>query len=197
MNDDNFGTLIMMFDPTTIINDEEKGETKEFMNGFIMPREMHPTKEAFEKLGFVFKDIPGDDVLCYGALPEGWSIRPTDQSTWHDIVDENGITRGDMFYRASSYDRDAHMKLFCRYRVRREIIDGETEIFFGNETEKLFVAGRVKIDFDASREEVESQFERTNMLIMKAQKFADENYPDWENVHAYWNDNKKVKCLKR
>ena len=163
----------------------------------IMPVEMHPSRKDWEDLGFAFNNIPGDDVLCAATLPKGWSIKPTDQPLWSDIVDENGITRGDMCYRASTYDRDAHMKLWHRYSIRREIIGKETEIFFGNTTEKLFVAGRAIIDFDSSKEDIQKQFDRINELIMLAKDFADENYPDWENVHAYWDTNKKVKSLKR
>ena len=44
---------------------------------------------------------------------------------------------------------------------------------------------------------VKKQLNIFNDLIMSAQKYAEENYPDWENVHAYWNENKKVRSLKR
>ena len=195
MNDEKFGTLVMMVDP--VYTKDKKDDDKKIENGFIMPREMHPSRDDFEELGFVFRDIPGDDVLCYASLPDGWSIRPTDQPTWSEIVDEDGVSRGDMFYRNSLYDRDAHMKLWHRYGIRRDSIGKETEVYFGNATEKLFVSGRVTIDFDLSKEEVQEQFDKLNELIMITKKFADEVYPDWENVHAYWNDNKKVKTLKR
>ena len=190
-DDESFGTIVML-----VSNNEQKDNVKT-IDGVVMPREMHPSRKDWEDLGFIFSDIPGDNVLCVATLPDGWSIKPTDQPMWSDVVDENGITRGDMFYRASTYDRDAHMKLWQRYGIRREIIGEETEIYFGNADEKLFVAGRVTIDFNASKEEIEKQFDTINELIMAAQDFADENYPFWENVHAYWNDNKKVKSLKR
>lgn len=195
MNDDNFGTLVMMVDP--VYTKDKKDDKKEMVNGFIMPREMHPSREDFEELGFVFRDIPGDDVLCYASLPEGWSIKPTDQPMWSDLVDENGVSRGDMFYRNSRYDRDAHMKLWHRYGIRREVIGDETEIYFGNATEKLFVSGRITMDFERPQEEIQEQFNKFDELMMLTKKFADTVYPDWENVHAYWDDNKKVKTLKR
>lgn len=189
-DDESFGTIVML------VSNNEKKDNVEIIDGVVMPREMHPSRKDWEDLGFTFNDIPGDNVLCVATLPEGWSIKPTDQPMWSDVVDENGITRGDMFYRASTYDRDAHMKLWPRYGIRREVIGKETEIYFGNADEKLFVAGSVTVDFNASKEEIENQFETINELILVAQDFANENYPYWENVHAYWNDNKKVRTRK-
>ncbi len=51
-----------------------------------------------------------------------------------------------MFYKATFYDRSAHMSLNPRYRVHSEYIgeDSRTvEVYFGNAKEKIMVAGQV------------------------------------------------------
>ena len=173
---------------------EAEGQERVVKNT-MMAKKMRPSKEAWEQLGFVFTDIPADDVLCNATLPEGWSLRVTDHSMWNEIIDENGMIRGSMFYKAAFYDRDAHMSLQCRYAVRSSYVGDDystTEVYFGNENEKLFVAGQVHVSEDISREEKCARYNKIEELRAVAQKFGDENYPDWQNVHAYWGDEKEI-----
>lgn len=150
----------------------------------MMAKRMWPSREDFEQLGFSFEDIPGDEVLCYATLPQGWSMKKTDHSMWNDIIDQNGMIRGSMFYKASAYDRNAHMDLNCRYYICSRYVDEDhliKEVYFGNEKEILFVAGQTPID----------AYDDIEKLKALAKQYADENYPDWENVHAYWDKDKE------
>lgn len=67
--------------------------------------------DELEALGFVRgEDVPGDDPFVNATLPEGWKKEPTDHSMWSKVVDERGIERVAVFYKAAFYDRRA----FCR-----------------------------------------------------------------------------------
>lgn len=176
-----------------IENMEFEGQQFAIKNN-LLARNMHPSKEEYEKLGFKFYDIPGDDVLYKATLPTGWTLKATNNSMHINIVDNNGLTRGAMFYKSSFYDRKASMNLICRFKITDNYHRGSEsfEIWFGNEQEKLFVAGQVHSNVTASREERERNFALIEKLEAQAKEFADINYPDWKNVNAYWDLNKKL-----
>ena len=186
-------TLLRAMDgEKNVIEHMEAEGQKTAVRNVMMAKNMRPSREEWEELGFIFTEIPGDDVLCSAIMPEGWSMRATDHSMWNEILDENGIIRGSMFYKAAFYDRSAHMNLECRYKVSVCSVGDDystTEVYFGNSNEKLFVAGQVHIPKDATREERLAKYADEERLRDIARKFADENYPDWKNVHAYWNIN--------
>ena len=173
---------------------EAEGQQKAVKYTMVAKR-MRPNREVWEKLGFTFSDIPGDDVLCKAELPEGWYLEATSHSMWSNIIDEQERTRGSMFYKAAFYDRDANMSLSSRYDVCSDYIDDnytKIEVYFGNENEKLFVAGQVCTPRDASRELRIANYREEERLRELAKKFAEENYPDWQDVTAYWDEEKEI-----
>ena len=160
-----------------------------------MAKDMSPSKEVWEQLGFVFTDIPDDDVICIAKLPAGWSIKPTENPMHSIIFDENGMERGILFYKNSVYDRSAHMDLKCRYGVYSEYVDKDSTIlmiYFGNSEEKLFIAGQVNDARSTTDEERIAKNLKKDFLKALAKQFGDEYYPGWENVNAYWVKEKKV-----
>jgi len=169
---------------------EQEGNERAARNTQVA-REMNPSQEVWEKLGFKFTEIPGDDVLYSADLPEGWTMRTT-SLYGSEIVDQNGNVRASMFYKASFYDRTAYMSLTARYGVRtdyRTVEEGEiSEIYFGNENEKLFVAGVVIKNNDMTDEERKAKREEERELSIKAETYANEYYPDYQDVTAYWDD---------
>jgi hypothetical protein len=69
-------------------------------------------RQKFLDLGFTFGDpVPGDPLFQQATLPEGWSKQPTDHSMWTKIVDDRGVERVEVFYKAAYYDRSAFMRL--------------------------------------------------------------------------------------
>ena len=197
-NRDELDAFMMLFramsGESNVIEHMEAEGQQRAVNNTMVAKKMRPSRQDWEQLGFAFSDISGDDVLCKATLPEGWIIVPTDHSMWNDIIDQNGRKRGSMFYKSSFYDRDAHMDLNCRYGVRSDYIGDDystTEIYFGNDSEKLFVAGQVHRQKNATREEILAEYDEMDRLKAMAKKFGDENYPDWKNVHAYWDDEKE------
>ena len=167
---------------------------KEAGKNVMMAKEMRPSKEQWEQLGFVFTDIPEDNVLCSATMPDGWSLKASCYPMWYDIFDENGMKRGSMVYKNVFYDRDACMYLDRRYEICRVYVTEDRtieEIYFGNEDEKLFVAGQVYRPKDLSFEEKRAKYIERERLRAIAKQFGDENYPDWENVLAYWENAKE------
>ena len=182
----------MMGEERVIEHMESEGQQKAIRNT-MMAKKMNPSKEVWEKLGFSFSEIPNDDTLCQATLPDGWTIKPTDHAMWNEIFDSNNAKRGAMFYKSSFYDRDAHMYLESRYKICTKYLDDNyesREVYFGNEQEVLFIAGQIIIPEKATRQERIDAYEKEEKLRKIAEQFANENYPDWENVQAYWDDGK-------
>ncbi|MFF1633953.1 hypothetical protein [Leifsonia sp. NPDC058248] len=61
-----------------------------------------------EALGFVKGErVPRDDLFTRATLPAGWKREASDHAMWSYIVDERGIRRVSVFYKAAFYDRNA------------------------------------------------------------------------------------------
>ena len=123
-----------------------------------LPKDMRPSREAFEALGFKFEDI-GDDVLCQATLPEGWTLK-SDGGYWTYLIDEKGRERGSYFYKGAFYDRSGHMVLKQRFHISTQNIDPEnwdspiriTVVDFDGTV--LFDAGQCEKEYsDESKEE--------------------------------------------
>jgi hypothetical protein len=87
--------------------------------------------------------VPGDDLFTRCALPDGWAKRPTGHSMWTDIVDERGVRRVAVSYKAAFYDR----RTFCRITragadLANEILYGDGPVALPAEWDKLTAAER-------------------------------------------------------
>ena len=56
---------------TNVLENMEKEGQDLAVGKTMMAKDMYPSQEVWEQLGFTFRDIPGDDVLCKATLPEG------------------------------------------------------------------------------------------------------------------------------
>lgn len=107
------------------ITDMEAAGQRQLVNGSELPYE-GPWNEL-EALGFTRGEpVEGDGLFIHATLPEGWRKEPTDHSMWSKVVDERGIERVSIFYKAAFYDRRA----FCRIdqigpRVVRDALYGD------------------------------------------------------------------------
>lgn len=99
--------------PDTFITDMEARGQKELLASEVLPSEiLWCTQEDMEALGFVFGDLVKNDPLFrHVTLPQGWSRKGTEHSMWTAVVDERGIERVAVFYKAAFYDRSARMGL--------------------------------------------------------------------------------------
>lgn len=74
-----------------------------------------PTKGPWDQLtelGFIAgPETPGDPLFREATLPTGWTKVPTEHSMWSDVLDDRGVARVAVFYKAAPYDRKAYCRL--------------------------------------------------------------------------------------
>jgi hypothetical protein len=99
-------------DSNFAVEDQERQGQSDFVNSTDLPTDMRRgTREILEGQGVVFGDAYEDDpIFCPVQLPEGWSKRKTDHSTWSELVDGNGNVVANIFYKAAFYDRNAFIR---------------------------------------------------------------------------------------
>lgn len=97
---------------------EARGQ-REVVNSEVLPAEIlgdwnksnAEKREAFEELGFEFGETAEDGLFVRATLPEGWTREGSEHAMWSFVVDERGIPRVAVFYKAAFYDRKAHMSM--------------------------------------------------------------------------------------
>lgn len=98
---------LMGGNPNAIEQQEAQGQEE------LVASELLPSQgdwEGLEKLGIKRGDpVEGDSLFVHAHLPDGWTKRPTDHSMWSELVDEKGIKRASIFYKAAFYDRSAQI----------------------------------------------------------------------------------------
>ena len=149
-----------------------------------LPRDMKPSKDVFEALGFIFEDI-GDDIMYQATLPEGWKLDSTEGEHWTIIIDEKGRKRGCFFYKDAFYNssRDGLMRLNQRFYITYDHIDRRNSnspiivCVKDSEEKVLFNAGQCNEAYSDEYEE----------LMNKATEYLEINYPEWQNPSKYWN----------
>lgn len=101
---------MLMALPGGIEASERRGQEELVANDEFLPFDKQGGAAAFEALGFSFGALKeGDSLFQHATLPVGWTRKATDHAMWSDIVDERGLRRVGIFYKAAFYDRAAHM----------------------------------------------------------------------------------------
>lgn len=95
------------------IEAQEAQGQREILASETLPSEiLHCTQDDMEALGFVFGEVVASDPMFREVtLPDGWKREGSDHAMWSYIVDERGIRRVAIFYKAAFYDRSAHMAI--------------------------------------------------------------------------------------
>jgi hypothetical protein len=89
----------------------EGGGQEELVNSDVIPWS-YDVEKPLKDMGIILGEVvPGDALFRYATLPPGWKKVGTDHSMWSKIVDENGKERCSIFYKASFYDRKAHISI--------------------------------------------------------------------------------------
>ena len=149
-------------------------------------KNLNPEKEIWEDLGFTFTNNIENTNLYNTTLPTGWSIIPTNYSMLLNIIDENNRIRGNILC-----NNKPHIYLYTKYKVCANYVGKDyntVEIYFGNEEEKLFIAGQVHKKNCTDKIEISKAYEEQIKLTQLAQEWAEYNYPNYEDVRAYWNE---------
>lgn len=186
--------LRMMSGEENVLQNIEAEGQGELIRSTKFPKDMHPERSVWEELGFKFKNIPDDDLLYEGILPNGWNIQGIGHPMWTEIIDKDNNIRGTMFYKASPYDRKAFMSLNQKYKIEQETSYNPNSVvysyYFGNEEEKLYTSDTVEV-FDDDFEEKANEYNiMLESIKQEVKSFADENYPGWDSVKNYWSKTK-------
>lgn len=151
------------------------------------------TKQQYEKMGITIVD-ECDDLFWNVVLPEGWTIKATDHTMWNNLFDDKGRKRANFFYKAAFYDRDAFINFDTRYHLRVEhVADFDTTDY--EEWKKSDYQGFVKdgeeIIHSTSTYPATGEYkidDKTEKALWEyLENYMKENYPDWENINAYWD----------
>lgn len=124
--------MAMVLGPTDAILHQEAQGQAELLRSEVLPTEISCREgiAGFEALGFTFGDVvDGDPLFRNATLPDGWSRAGSHHSMWSYIVDERGVSRVAVFYKAAFYDRRAHMGLLDpgREQANAYIYAGDAE----------------------------------------------------------------------
>ncbi len=140
----------------------------------LLPKNMSPSKKAFETLGFKFKEC--EDELMYSAtLPKGWKYI-IGTGYYGKILDDQGRSRVTTFYKALPYDRDANMSL--KRSIKIEIISVTSDLT----TITITKAGKTLKQVGTASSPAE-----VDRLIEKAKAFLNQNFPEWNDPTKYWD----------
>lgn len=93
------------------IEGQEAAGQREIVHSDVLPTD-RLDREKFEALGFkIGKPVEDDPIFTTVELPDGWSREGSDHAMWSYIVDERGMRRVAIFYKAAFYDRSAHVSI--------------------------------------------------------------------------------------
>lgn len=150
------------------------------------------TRVQYEKMGIEIVS-EHDDLFWNVKLPKGWEIKPTGHSMWNELLDNKGKKRMTFFYKAAFYDRDAFSNLQTRYQLDvTHIADDSADYAIWKKSD---IQGKVK-DGDTiiyqtkcipAVEDYAEEDKIKNKLWEELETFMNEHYPDYKNIHAYWN----------
>jgi len=172
--------------PGGIEAQEAQGQ-KDFVVAETLPRLCPRTQ--LEQLGFVFGE-DADDTFVYVTFPKGWKKLPTDHSMWSDLIDDKGRKRGAIFFKAAFYDRRADMHLTNRFSYGRfyehhdEYIDNVIQYYVMDCDKIVFKT----LPLSCEKQYSEEWWEKDKTCSEWAQNWLNEEYPNWEDPMAYWED---------
>lgn len=91
--------------------DERHGQ-QQLLQSTTLPTKCYSKDEKFVALGFTLGEpLASDPLFREATLPTGWHREGSEHALWSYIVDERGIKRVAIFYKAAPWDRDAFMRL--------------------------------------------------------------------------------------
>lgn len=84
--------------------------------------------EALGALGFGAPEPTSDELFVKTTLPEGWTKGATEHDMHSNVMDERGVERVSVFYKAAFYDRRASFYVTnVGYSLCTSVIYGEDE----------------------------------------------------------------------
>lgn len=154
-----------------------------------LPRDLHNnTQEQFESVGFTFGEPGNDPCFRPGTLPKGWTKQG--KGYWTNIYDEKKRIRGEIFYKAHFFEREAFMHLTSRFHYKpvdvgptynaMAVVDSGTVVFQHAE-----VVPHKDDEIEAWREAINPAHAKCEAACK--QWLIDHGFPDWKNPLLYWD----------
>lgn len=150
------------------------------------------TRVQYEKMGIEIVD-EADDLFWNVKLPNGWEVKATDHSMWNEVVDNNGRKRMTFFYKAAFYDRSAFSNLQTRFQLdvtHTADPSADYNVWEASDFQGTIKDGDIIIcqtrcvpatgDYSKDSKTRDELWEELRM-------FMNEHWPEYENVHAYWD----------
>jgi hypothetical protein len=98
--------------PSGYIEGMERQGQQELLQSTTLPTDTGGQDDELIALGFTFGEkVPGDDLFRQATLPGGWTREGSDHAMHSYILDQRGVKRASMFYKAAFYDRRADMHI--------------------------------------------------------------------------------------
>jgi len=134
----------------------------------------------------LLEDFAGEDNLQYVRLPEGWSFVAVDPDKHFKVIDEKDRERINAFL-DDSCPPNSITRLCHRITIQfdHELMV-EKNLYVANiyDSEgKLLYATNPIVGYEDESEDV-----NIRAAIKRACDWLKENYPDWRNPAAYWED---------
>lgn len=134
-----------------------------------------------------------DDLFFEVKLPHGWTKVASDHSMWSEVRDTRNIVRAHVFYKAASYDRNAHLSLTTRYQLREELVvpddysgDRRIAVLDSGTGQHLieiqFKGPASKSDADRKKYYADSDAAQNGVVA-----YLNEHYPAWLDPMKYWD----------
>ncbi len=177
---------LMGGNPNAILLQESEGQ-KELINSLQLPSKCNSPRginaaEQYRKMGIVtFTGSKGDDLFLGVKLPDGWKKESIGHSMWNNLVDNEGRVRATFFYKAAFYDREAFVNFRHRYIKTQEFADQKCVKNY----DKFYCVKDQATDEIIFKTEITSEYFDAN-LEKQCIDFLMSNYPDYEDLNAYW-----------
>lgn len=99
-------------DVANYIYEMEKAGQSQFVNSDTLPKQCDDkTMHMLAMWGIQTIESETDDLFQTVKLPNGWKRIPTEHDMWSHVIDDQGRVRIEVFYKASSHDRRADMRI--------------------------------------------------------------------------------------
>lgn len=170
---------------------EEQGQ-KELVKSSLLPikvnfpRRLMNIAEQYALMGIkVIGKSQEDDLFFDVVLPDGWEKEATEHSMWSVLLDDKGRERASIFYKAASYDRDSFVNFVTRYSWRGNYEEqGNVSYIVEDNASGEVIFETEKISKDIKNPDF---FKLEDGLQKKCKQFLKTNFPEHEDINAYWN----------
>ncbi len=186
---------------------------RHFFEGF--GKEPNSAIPYYKKLGFTNIEKPKEhEYFVEADAPNGWTVEY--EGYWTYLYDNKHLQRFSFFSKQTPWDTDGFTRPNTRYGIRRDWsmvnlsdMEADSKVRYyvkdsdnglsGDDATRLYECKVVVVKNNSRKyapETEEARIERVKMYdkendiektqIDECKKWLSENYPNWEDIYAYW-----------